>query len=146
MPHYFVVLYKIVGIAGERGIRIEGDFKPGIGKLLHHVKHVPPRFHFVRRVFDRLNKNIPELLTPMIEALLFAVPTGDGRISAAPFVVSAIPEMFFRQYRTPRDFIVRPSLDFRNDVLTNGEKVFWDSPGYSRRTSSSVMPTKVNFR
>ncbi len=125
MPHLDIEFDKIVGISSEGGTHVERDFKPWPGKFFDNPKDIRKKFHLVSWVLDRLDINSVELLPPMIKLLLFGVPTGDRRISAAPFVVAPMIELILRQYRSACDLIVGSSRDFRNDVLPDGQKVFW---------------------
>src|SRR5882724_11309633 len=97
MPHLFVVLVEIISVALILSVLVKRNLNLRIGQFFHHIKHIPPRFRLVGWVFDRLDINAVELLTPMVKALLTSVPSGNRRISTAALVISSVSKLIFRQ-------------------------------------------------
>src|SRR5438034_216340 len=88
-PHFGIVFRQVSAIAGETRIAIERNLKLWVRQFFHNIENVPMQRRLVHRVLYGLDVDVPELLSPMVEALFVGMRSRDCRIPAATFVIPA---------------------------------------------------------
>src|ERR1017187_9976432 len=102
-PDPLVEFRQDLRVAGEGGIFVEWDLELRVGQFLQHAEHI--KLGFVHGVFDLLDQNAPELLAPVIEALLRGIPPGHAGVPAATNIPGTIAQGRFRDQSPVGQFV-----------------------------------------
>src|ERR1019366_2169025 len=101
-PDLYLEFRQGLRVAGEGGVFVERDLDFRVGQLLQHAEHI--ELGFVHRMFDFLDVDAPELLAPMIEALLRCIRRAAPQASAIPGFATARTSKKQRLYSCTRGF------------------------------------------
>jgi hypothetical protein len=146
VPHLFGVLVEVFPVPGESRLCIKRDLEPATRQFLHDIKNIPPRLYDIGGVLDGLDIDAPELLPPVVEAVLISIPPGNGGIPAAAFVIAAVDEPIPWQNRASGEFVVVLDSMLLEANARTAARSSGSSSGYFERTSESVTPGRDNAR